>query len=271
MPNMKNKKRIRNKPLEEKVNAKLKNLGKALESMQLPQKPKTQKTAKAQKRILSVTVKRMIDDSPDTSYLGEYSNTRESEFTIDRAHAEDCASLEANHFQTVERLERIIGHLNAWRMEEGDKPESTEWEPLDESIDALVSLQDEAMECNCGGGDMGRGELRYFNGPVENYKGESSEDIREYVRQDYDRMESLNRGDWCFMGMRAEAEVQTGSDVVQRITSGGLWGIESDSGREHLEETQREELAQLKDELAGLGFSRRAIATAFKDVQEKGD
>ena len=84
-------------------------------------------------------------------------------------------------------------------------------------------------------------------------------------------MESFNRGDWCFVGLRAEAEVQTGSDVVQRITSGGLWGIESDSGREHLEETQREELAQLKTELIGLGFSRRAIATAIKNVQEKGD
>jgi hypothetical protein len=223
------------------------------------------------KRILSVTIRRMIDESPDTSWLGEYSNRPKTEYAIDRAHAEDCASLEANHFQTVERLERIIGHLNASRMEEGNKPESTEWESLDESIDALVSLQDEATECDCSGGDMGRGELRYFNGPVENYKGESPEDIRKYVRQDYDRMESLNRGDWCFIGMRAEAEVQTGSDVVQRITSSGLWGIESDSGREHLEETQREELAQLKDELVGLGFSRRAIATAFKNVQEKGD
>ena len=156
-------------------------------------------------------------------------------------------------------------------MEEGDKPGSTDWEPLDESIDALVSLQDEATERDCSGGEMGRGELRYFNGPVENYKGESSEDIRKYARQDYDRMESLNRGDWCFMGMRAEAEVQTGSDVVQRITSGGLWGIESDSGKDHFESIAREELAQLKDELVGLVFSRRAIATAFKNVQEKGD
>ena len=223
------------------------------------------------KHCLCVTVRRMIDESPDTSWLGEYSNRPKTEYAIDRAHAADCASLEANHFQTVEKLERVIGHLNAWRMEEGDKPESTEWEPLDESIDALVSLQDEATECDCSGGDMGRHELRYFNGPVDNYKDLESAEIRKYIRQDYDRMESLNRGDWCFMGMRAEAEVQTGSDVVQRITSGGLWGIESDSDKDHLESTAREELAQLKAELIGLGFSRRAIATAFKNVQEKGD
>ena len=156
-------------------------------------------------------------------------------------------------------------------MEEGDKPESTEWEPLDESIDALVSLQDEVMECDCSGGEMGRGELRYFNGPVENYKGIEAAEIHKYIRQDYDRMESLNRGDWCFMGIRAEAEVQTGSDVVQRITSGGLWGIESDSGEDHVESIAREELAQLTTELVGLGFSRRAISTAIKNVQEKGE
>ena len=84
-------------------------------------------------------------------------------------------------------------------------------------------------------------------------------------------MESLNRDDWCFVGLRAEAEVQTGSDVVQRITSGGLWGVESDSGKDYLDTVAREELSQLKDELVGLGFSRRAIATAFKNVQEKGD
>ena len=50
---------------------------------------------KNSKRILSVTVKRMVDDSPDTSWLGEYSDTRKSEFSIDRAHAEDCASSQA--------------------------------------------------------------------------------------------------------------------------------------------------------------------------------
>ncbi len=235
------------------------------------------------KRILSVTVRRMIDESPDTSWLGKYSNRPETEYAIDRAHAEDCASLEANHFQAVGILERIVGHLNDERMTcdcvtrswYGAEHDSAcplyQLNELDESIDALVSLQDEAMDCDCNGGDMERGELRYFNGPVENYKGESPEDIRKYIRQDYDRMESLNRGDWCFIGLRAEAEVQTGSDVVQRITSGGLWGIESDSGKDHFESTAREELAQLKTELIGLGFSRRAIATAIKNVQGEGD
>ena len=228
--------------------------------------------AKPPKRILSVTVRRMVDESPDTSWLGEYSNRPKSGYAIDRAHSEDCASLNPRNDEGLERLDRIQSAIC------DNLPDDRELQPhgnyyLQEEIDAIDS-QDQcraAMECDCTGGDMGRGELRYFNGPVENYKGESPDDTRKYIRQDYDRMESFNRGDWCFIGIRAQAEVQVGFDVVQRITSGGLWGIESDSGREHLEETQREELAQLKDELVGLGFSRRAIASAFKSVQQKGD
>ena len=62
--------------------------------------------------------------------------------------------------------------------------------------------------CDCGErGDIERGELRYFNGNVENYAGESPEDIRKYVRQDYERMERLQHGDWGYLGIRADAEI----------------------------------------------------------------
>jgi hypothetical protein len=128
------------------------------------------------------------------------------------------------------------------------------------------------MECDCGfSGHWSAREYRYFNPNHENYKGLPEADIRKYCRQDYERMESLNAGDWCFIGIRAEAQIQTGSDVVQDITSGGLWGIESDSGRAHIEETIREELSNLKTELLALGFSKRAIASAFKpeNIREK--
>jgi hypothetical protein len=127
-------------------------------------------------------------------------------------------------------------------------------------------------------GDQGRGEFRYFNGCVENYEGETPENIRKYIQQDYDRAESLNRGDWCFLGIQAEAEITICSQVkqtktyvnyaetVQRIMSGGVWGVESDSD---FEDVQKHELAELRDQLLALGFSRRAIATAYKNVQHK--
>ena len=54
---------------------------------------KSKRIAKTGNRILSVVIRRMYDESPDTSWLGEYSNSRESEFSIDRAHSEDCASV----------------------------------------------------------------------------------------------------------------------------------------------------------------------------------
>jgi hypothetical protein len=54
------------------------------------------------------------------------------------------------------------------------------------------------------------------------------------------------------------------SVVVQKITSGGLWGIESDSDRSHFAEVTAEELADLKAQLLALGFSKRAISQAFK-------
>jgi hypothetical protein len=205
------------------------------------------------KRILSVTVRRMIDESPDTSWLGEYSNRPETEYAIDRAHESDCpvnSGKAATHNYKTESGRCANCDRDQW---DGQFHEC------------------EDFECACIGGNWNRREYRYFNACVENYKGESPEDIRKYVRQDYGRMESLNRGEWCFIGIRAEAEVQVGSDVVQRITSGGLWGVESDSDKDNLESTAREELAQLKTELIGLGFSRRAIATAFKNVHEKGD
>src|SRR5258708_25382000 len=74
------------------------------------------------------------------------------------------------------------------------------WQDVSDAQDLLIEKQDELQECDCDEhGDMGRGELRYFNGCVENYKGESPADIRKYVRQDYERMERLQRGDWWLL------------------------------------------------------------------------
>ena len=240
------------------------------------------------KRILAVKVKRMVDESPDTSYLGEYAQRPASEFSIDRAHSEDCASVESNHRQTVDALERIIGHLDVIRRspDVADNPDSTEWEGLDEAMDILVDLQTEAMECDCGErGDMDRNEYRYFN-PSFNYvdkqdkplDGLTAQDVRKYVRQDYERMERLRAGDWCYIGIRAEAEIaifqpkqhplDPDQATTQTITSGGIYGVESDSKREYLESIGKEELASLKTQLLALGFSRRAISQAFKNVEE---
>lgn len=88
------------------------------------------------------------------------------------------------------------------------------------------------------------------------------------MEQDYKRAEALNRGDWCYLGVFAVAEVVIG-ETCQRIRSGGLWGIESDSDSSYFAELRAEQLAELKEQLLALGFSRRSVATALKECEDK--
>jgi hypothetical protein len=229
---------------------------------------------KTGKRILSVTIKRILDTDPDTSYYGEYSQRPTSRFSIDRAHSLDCASLEQNHGSAVDQLERIISYLKQlWRIDGGNDSENTEWGSLDESLDTCARLQEELRECTCGfAEDWQRNEYRYFN-PSFNYvtaSGEpqdlSEEDVIKYTRQDYERMEAYNGQQWWYLGIRAEAKIGIGDSYLttQTITSGGLWGIESDSSPCDFAEVSGEELADLKTQLLALGFSKRAVSQAFK-------
>lgn len=107
-----------------------------------------------------------------------------------------------------------------------------------------------------------------------NLSAEERKDVRKYVAQDYARMERGNAGDWCLIGIRAEAEYSVGTSrngyLAQEITSGGLWGIESDSEESYLKSVEDEELTDLSVQLKGIGFSGRAIAAAFKNVEREG-
>jgi len=235
------------------------------------------------KRILSVTVRRIADESPDTSMLGEYSRRPESEYAIDRAHSQDCASVVPANKEAQQTLINARGTVADLQSKE--RADTQEWEALEDAYNLLDSLAEGLQDCDCGEhGDAGRNEYRYFNPNWQNYIG-TEENIRKYTRQDYERMESLNRGDWCYIGIRAQAQVvvsepancltrrnlSVASGIVQTITSAGLWGVESDSDREYLELVEEEELADLKSELKSLGFSSRAISTAFKNIERKGE
>jgi hypothetical protein len=156
------------------------------------------------KKIAKVTIKHLTDDNPDTSWMGEYSDTPKSEYAIEREYA-------------------------------------------------------------------GYREYRYFNPPVENYDGATKKEIKKYCQQDYERMEGLNNGNWQFIGIRADAEIhvqQFGNNwLIQHITSGGLWGIESDCGRDNIEETEQEQLADLATTLKEFGFSDGEIAEAIEEAE----
>ena len=74
-----------------------------------------------------------------------------------------------------------------------------------------------------------------------------------------DRRQQYVNGDFGFIGIRAEAEIVV-AGVCQTITSGGLWGIESDSTPDYLSEIGQEEIVQLQEILHALGFSLEVIS-----------
>lgn len=148
------------------------------------------------KKIISIKIKKMVDESADTSYLGEYS-ARRAKFSFDREFLRD----------------------------------------------------------------MNRNELRYFNpytNPLEGKTQKERKELYDQAKQQYERMESLNRGNWQYIGIQAEAQIEI-NGTLEYITSGGLWGIESDSGRDYIDEVGKEQMAELKGLLRELGFSKRQI------------
>lgn len=221
------------------------------------------------KRISAVTIKRSTDYDGDTSHYGEYSNSDDSDlFTIDREHSQDCVINSLAHKLAFESLEHSISYLIR-------SAEELVGEAFDDALTILGDAQDEVTECDCNGGDKLRDEYRYFN-PSSNYVDgfgrvlpeNTPEEVRTYVAQDYKRMEDLHRGFWGLIGIKAEAEVVI-NGVIQKITSGGLWGIESDSDEDNFKQVEAEELVELRKQLEALGFSKRAISVAFKTVQHK--
>jgi hypothetical protein len=264
---------------------------------------------KNMKRIHKVVIKRMYDESPDTSWLGEYSNKQTSEFSIDREHSLECSintGMTPLDYKT-RTLANVAGKCEC--ADSGCKVHAgvsscpnqantilyrVDMEDLsgtlccddcanDATTSGLFTEADDPelaeSQCDCGeSGDMQRNEYQYFN-PSFNYvdkqghaKDMTPADARKYTHQDYERMEDLHKGNWCFIGISAEAEYSVGGTpaTIQRVTSGGLWGIEPDSP-EYLKEIESEQLSELKQQLKAIGFSSRAIATAFKNVEESGD
>lgn len=236
-------------------------------------------TKSSMKRIHSVTIKHIDDPDPDTSYLGEYGNRATSEFSIDRQHALDCV------VNTGVDLNTLCSLCEAPQSKHSDNslacpsPEVGEDWIDDQSFEPI-----ECSECRECRDLWNRNEFRYFNpGSIEPFDAQATwipkdiadkkahwlKTMKENAKQDYARMESYNACNWAYIGIQAIADIQlTQHGPLQEITSRALWGIESDSGRDYLADVAKEELADLSTQLQALGFSKRAIASAFKNVTE---
>ena len=84
-----------------------------------------------------------------------------------------------------------------------------------------------------------------------------------YLEQDgfEDRLAAFERGAFHFLGVRAEAEVLIES-TTQTLTSGGLWGIESDSTDDEIVNVAVEEYEQLRKVLKTIGVPTAQLPAA---------
>lgn len=87
----------------------------------------------------------------------------------------------------------------------------------------------------------------------QDYKEETPEMREEYKRRDRERLAAYRDGEWHMTYIRAEAEVVV-SGTLQRISSGGLAGVESDSDRDYLHDTEKEQYDELAEILGKMGF-----------------
>jgi hypothetical protein len=74
-----------------------------------------------------------------------------------------------------------------------------------------------------------------------------------------DRLTAYRRDEFGFIGVRAIVELkipskQGGYWNTQKISSPGLWGIETDSGEDYFDEVFREECEQLAEMLEQMGM-----------------
>ena len=86
---------------------------------------------------------------------------------------------------------------------------------------------------------------------------EDRENTEKYIEQDQARLESYYQGNWNMLGIRAIAKVSysigNGNRRLETLTSGGIWGVESDSDQDYFETLEQEELDNLKEHLETFG------------------
>jgi hypothetical protein len=116
-------------------------------------------------------------------------------------------------------------------------------------------------------GEKGRNEYRYFN--VE-LSGEETGNP-ESVEQDYQRAEEYQRGGWWICGVCATATIHTSHDgkvwLRNKISSGGIWGIASDSDASEFDGIGADELDCLAEVLKEFCFTDQEIAEASASVR----
>jgi hypothetical protein len=99
----------------------------------------------------------------------------------------------------------------------------------------------------------------------------SAKENRMYQAQDKKRLEAYYNDEWHMTGVKAVAEIHIIKDnwtEVINVDSFGLWGIESDSGEEYIKEVAQEQIEDLSETLAELGFNKEEVTKAPVEYKE---
>lgn len=108
-----------------------------------------------------------------------------------------------------------------------------------------------------------KSSCRYSNEDIKKY---GKKKVQKWIDQDKARLESYGQS-WEMLGVMAEARV-TVNGSFQTITSGGLWGVESDSQDSYFQEVGREQLADLKGQLKQLNVSLVGFKALSREALE---
>jgi len=202
-------------------------------------------------KIESIKVRAIYDDNPDTSWLGEYTDKAE-----DWAVCRHCGQFVFGAEQGNRRAEEIDNLIYGLEMDYDSDENERGQVQIEQEIEELKAERDKLELHDC---PKSTRKYNYFK-PYAGGEEEGSKHYKEYGLQDFERMEGLTRGDWSFIGIQAEATVSypvnaAGTDRrIEHLTSGGLWGIESDSG-DYLNEVMRDELSDLRRHLEQFNVS----------------
>jgi len=97
--------------------------------------------------------------------------------------------------------------------------------------------------------DDDSGDTSYLDADSGRYDDvEDPEERARYEAEDATRLADYGDG-WAFVGVRAKLTLMVpiggGSFTVYELASAGLWGVESDSGEDYLNEVYEDEKAEL--------------------------
>lgn len=188
--------------------------------------------------IGATTITKEIDEYPDLSFYGEYTMDIKPGVII-REHNEFYEKIHTGMERDIDG--RFIGKL------------SPEWSHF-----------------------YNRNEFPGFKPYVTGEK-VGTKDYYKYGMAEYERMEQYNRGHWCMISIvirtnisgKIPSTIKPGYTEISDTIISSLSGVESDSGKDHIEEIISDLKSENKAKLLKMGFSFEEIDQSLNSAETK--